>query len=115
MKEYLNCGVYEVDLKGETDASFKGAQPFIIIQKLTEPTFYFIIPLTTYTKEKWEKLRKYGCCTLLFSTVFSFIKFDLAPEWLTKKEIGTPSGCLSLFYLPNIFKTLLFLKQLFTL
>ena len=64
MKEYLNCGVYEVDLKGTTDASFKGAHPSIIIQKLTEPTFYFIIPLTSYTKEKWEKLRKYGCCKI---------------------------------------------------
>ncbi|MBE5733392.1 MAG: hypothetical protein E7353_10290 [Clostridiales bacterium] len=64
MKEYLNCGVYEVDLKGTTDASFKGAHPSIIIRKLTEPTFYFIIPLTTYTKEKWEKLRKYGCCKI---------------------------------------------------
>ena len=64
MTEYLNCGVYEVDLKGTTDASFKGAHPSIIIQKLTEPTFYFIIPLTTYTKEKWDKLRKFGCCKI---------------------------------------------------
>ena len=64
MNEYLNCGVYEVDLKGTTDASFKGAHPSIIIRKLTEPTFYFIIPLTTYTKEKWDKLRKFGCCKI---------------------------------------------------
>lgn len=64
MKQYLNCGVYEVDLKGTTDASFKGPHPSVIIRKLTEPTFYFIIPLTTYTKEKWDKLRKFGCCKI---------------------------------------------------
>lgn len=64
MKEYLNCGVYEVDLKGTTDAAFKGPHPSIIIQKLTEPTFYFIIPLTSYTKEKWDKLRRFGCCKI---------------------------------------------------
>lgn len=64
MKEYINCGVYEVDLRGTTEASFRGPHPSIIIRKLTEPTFYFIIPLTTYTKEKWEKLRKFNCCKI---------------------------------------------------
>lgn len=65
MNNYLNCGVYEVDLKGATDASFKGKHPSIIVRKLYEPTVYYVIPLTTYTKEKWEKSRKFGCCRIL--------------------------------------------------
>lgn len=64
MQNYLNCGVYAVDLKGNTDASFKGIHPSIIIQKLAEPTFYYVVPLTTFTKDKWDKLRKFGCCKI---------------------------------------------------
>lgn len=64
MQNYLNCGIYAVDLKGSTDASFKGIHPSIIIQEFAEPTFYYVIPLTTYTKEKWDKLRKFGCCRI---------------------------------------------------
>lgn len=65
MRNHLNCGIYEVDLKGTTDASFKGKHPALIIRKLYEPTVYYVIPLTTYTKEKWEKSRKFGCCRIL--------------------------------------------------
>lgn len=85
MKEYLNCGVYEVDLKGSTEASFKGAHPSIIIRKLTEPTFYFIIPLTTYTKEKWDKLRKFGCCKI--DSTCSIARID---KMQIREEIDIP-------------------------
>ena len=98
MKEYLNCGVYEVDLQGTTDASFQGAHPSIIIQKLTEPTFYFIIPFTTYTKEKWDNLRKYGCCKISSANSIARIdkmqireKVDIPKRYVKKGKYIVPT------------------------
>lgn len=64
MKSFLNDGVYEVDLKGETSAMFNGKHPSVIIQTLKELDVFYIIPLTSYTKERWNKLRSYGCCRI---------------------------------------------------
>lgn len=72
--DYFNCCIYEVDLKGTTDSSFKGPHPSIIIQTLKEPTVFYIIPLTSYTKEKWEKLRKFNCCKI--DSVNSIARID---------------------------------------
>lgn len=63
MNEIINGGIYSVDLQGSSDAEFIGEHPSIIIRTLKEDDIYFIVPLTTYTKEKWEKtkLKGFGC------------------------------------------------------
>lgn len=64
MRTIINGGIYQVDLKGYHDAEFNANHPSMIIQNLKEPDMFYIIPLTTYDREKWEKLRKYYCCRI---------------------------------------------------
>lgn len=64
MQTIVNGGIYQADLKGTFDAEFSGNHPSVIIQNLKEPDIFYIIPLTTYDKKKWEKLRKNYCCRI---------------------------------------------------
>lgn len=64
MKFKVNGGIYGIDLKGNLDCEFDGVHPSIIIQNLKEKEMYYIIPLTTYTKDRWEKLRRAYCCKI---------------------------------------------------
>lgn len=61
----INSGIYAVDLKGTNDAEFKGTHPSLIMQSIKNKEMYYVIPLTTYSKDKWNKLRKLLCCRIV--------------------------------------------------
>lgn len=62
MQKHINGAVYLVDFKGKTNSEFKGDHPAIVIQTAKYKTLYYVIPLTTYTKERWDKYKKeFGC------------------------------------------------------
>lgn len=65
MKHMINSGIYAVDLKGTNDAEFKGTHPSLIMQSIKNKEMYYVIPLTTYSKDKWNKLRKLLCCRIV--------------------------------------------------
>ena len=65
MKSIINSGIYAVDLKGTNDAEFKGIHPSLIMQSIKNKEMYYVIPLTTYSKYKWKKLRKFLCCRIV--------------------------------------------------
>lgn len=68
MADILNGGIYNVGFKGSSPAEFNGTHPAIVIQTVKEQDMYIAIPLTTYTKEKWEKARIKGFATKLPTT-----------------------------------------------
>ena len=62
MVMYNNGGIYCVDLRGESSAEFTGKHPSIIIRHVHEQEMYYIIPLTTFTEDRWIKYKKqFGC------------------------------------------------------
>ncbi|MBD5520494.1 MAG: hypothetical protein HDR03_04615 [Lachnospiraceae bacterium] len=62
MFKYVNAALYNVDLEGENTSEFDGEHPTLVIRTKMEKEMYIAIPFTTYTKEKWQKLKKYMCC-----------------------------------------------------
>ncbi len=61
----INNGVYEVDFDGKTTAEFSAPHPAIVVRTIAEPELFYIVPLTSYTPERWKVLRKRGCCRIL--------------------------------------------------
>ena len=57
MKYIINSGVYSVDFKGTNNAEFNGTHPALILKSVKNEDMYYVIPLTTYTKERWKKYR----------------------------------------------------------
>ncbi len=64
MIKFVNGGIYQVNLNGKSGAEFNGEHPSMIIQTPSEKDMYYIIPLTTYTKERWEKNKKKFACRI---------------------------------------------------
>lgn len=62
MVKYVYCGLYDIDLHGETYAEFDGEHPTMIIQTKKEPKMYIVIPFTSYKPDRWVKLKKKMCC-----------------------------------------------------
>lgn len=62
MVKYVYCGLYDIDLRGETSAEFDGEHPTMIIQTKKEPNIFIVIPFTSYDPERWKKLKKKMCC-----------------------------------------------------
>lgn len=98
MKSIINAGVYQVDLQGSLDSEFCGRHPSIIVRTLYEENIYYIIPLTTYTKEKWERLRRYGCCKILSVNSIARIdkiqirnKTNIPKRWLKEYKLIIPT------------------------
>jgi hypothetical protein len=56
MVKYVDCGLYNVDLEGETDGEYDENHPTLIIQTAKEPNMYFVIPFTTYTDTRWKNI-----------------------------------------------------------
>ena len=65
MRKIVNGGIYQVEFDGSHDSEFNAKHPALILQNLKEEEIFYIIPLTTYTKEKWNKLRKYYCSRII--------------------------------------------------
>lgn len=68
MKDIITGGVYAVDLHGTEAYEFKGVHPALIVRMLKEEKMYYVVPLTTYTKERWDKCRRKGFGTRITST-----------------------------------------------
>lgn len=65
MKHIINSGIYSVDFKGTNNAEFSGTHPALILKSIKNTEMYYIIPLTTYTKDRWKKYRKLLCCRIV--------------------------------------------------
>lgn len=68
MKDIITGGVYAVDLHGTEAYEFKGVHPAMIVRLLKEEKMYYVVPLTTYTKERWERCKRKGFGTRIIST-----------------------------------------------
>lgn len=68
MKDIITGGVYAVDLHGTESYEFKGIHPALIVRMLKEEKMYYVVPLTTYTKERWDKCKRKGFGTRIIST-----------------------------------------------
>lgn len=60
MQSIINGGIYRVNFAGKSDAEFKGDHPTLLIRTLKEEQIYLVVPLTSYTKEKMDKVRQKG-------------------------------------------------------
>lgn len=58
----VNTALYNVDLEGEDFGEFGGEHPTLVIRTKMEKDMYIAIPFTTYTKDRWEKMKQYMCC-----------------------------------------------------
>jgi hypothetical protein len=65
MKQIINSGIYSVDLHGTNNAEFAGEHPSLILRSIKNKDMYYIIPLTSFTKERWKKYRKLLCCRIV--------------------------------------------------
>ena len=68
MKDIITGGVYAVDLHGTEAYEFKGVHLALIVRMLKEEKMYYVVPLTTYTKERWDKCKRKGFGTRIIST-----------------------------------------------
>ncbi len=51
-----------MNFNSKTSSEFTGEHPSIIIRTVSIEDLYYIIPLTTFTNERWEKYKKqFGC------------------------------------------------------
>lgn len=68
MKDIITGGVYAVDLHGTEAYEFIGVHPALVVRMLKEEKMYYVVPLTTYTKERWDKCKRKGFGTRILST-----------------------------------------------
>jgi mRNA-degrading endonuclease toxin of MazEF toxin-antitoxin module len=68
MKDIINGGIYSVMFSGTSSSEFNGEHPALIIRTLKEDDIYLVVPFTTYTPEKMEKVRAKGYGMRLLST-----------------------------------------------
>lgn len=79
MVEYVNGGVYEVEFHGQTPSEFDGNHPAIIIRTRKEDDIYFLIPLTTFTEDRWKEDKKHFACRLISTNSIAVIsKFQVS-------------------------------------
>lgn len=93
MVKYIYCGLYDIDLHGETYAEFGGEHPTMIIQTKKEPKMYIVIPFTSYNPERWKKLKKKMCCRVESTNSIARIDkikiindTDITKRWLDTEE-----------------------------
>lgn len=68
MKKVINGCIYAIDLGGTEEYEFKGVHPAMVVRMLKEEKMYYVVPLTTYTKERWEKCKRQGFVCRIVST-----------------------------------------------
>ena len=91
MKDIITGGVYAVDLHGTESYEFKGVHPALIVRMLKEEEMYYVVPLTTYTKERWDKCKRKGFGTRIISTNSTITVFQHNEE----KVLFLYNVCLS--------------------
>ena len=52
MKKVINGCIYAIDLGGTEEYEFKGVHPAMVCNYVKEEKMYYVVPLTTYTKER---------------------------------------------------------------
>lgn len=67
MQRYINGGIYRVDFSGHSVGEFDQTHPALIVRTLKENEMYIVVPLTSYTAERWAAYRKRYCVHLLSS------------------------------------------------
>lgn len=98
MKYIINSGVYSVDFKGTNNAEFNGTHPALILKSIKNPEMYYVIPLTTYTKERWKNLRKLLCCRIIsinsiarIDKILVMHKSKIPKRWLEEDGLLVPT------------------------
>lgn len=88
MQDIVNGAIYAVDLEGTEAYEFSGVHPTIIIRTLKEQDVYWVIPLTTYSKDKWEKCKRkgFGCRIMTTNSIARVDKIKI----ISKKQIKKP-------------------------
>ena len=98
MKYIINSGVYSVDFKGTNNAEFNGTHPALILKSVKNEDMYYVIPLTTYTKERWKKHRKLLCCRIIsinsiarIDKILVMHKTKIPKRWLEDEGLLVPT------------------------
>lgn len=60
MQHIINGGIYRVVFDGKHDSEFTGEHPALILRTLKEDEIYIVVPLTSYTKQKMDKIKEKG-------------------------------------------------------
>ena len=85
MKKVINGCIYAIDLGGTEEYEFKGVHPAMVVRMLKEEKMYYVVPLTTYTKERWEKCKRqgFGCRIVSTNSIARVDKINI----ITEKQI----------------------------
>lgn len=97
MKNIINGGIYDLDLHGTNDAEFIGTHPTIILKSIKNREMYYVIPLTTYTDERWEMYRKNYCCRIISTNSIARIdkvkimhRLEISHRWIKDDMVLIP-------------------------
>lgn len=82
MKKVINGCIYAIDLVGTEEYEFKGVHPAMVVRMLKEEKMYYVVPLTTYTKERWEKCKRqgFGCRIVSTNSIARVDKINIVTE-----------------------------------
>ena len=82
MKKVINGCIYAIDLGGTEEYEFKGGHPAMVVRMLKEEKMYYVVPLTTYTKERWEKCKRqgFGCRIVSTNSIARVDKINIVTE-----------------------------------
>ena len=82
MKKVINGCMYAIDLGGTEEYEFKGVHPAMVVRMLKEEKMYYVVPLTTYTKERWEKCKRqgFGCRIVSTNSIARVDKINIVTE-----------------------------------
>ncbi|WP_195251729.1 hypothetical protein [Coprococcus comes] len=82
MKKVINGCIYAIDLGGTEEYEFKGVHPAMVVRMLKEEKMYYVVPLTTYTKERWEKCKRqgFGCRVVSTNSIARVDKINIVTE-----------------------------------
>ena len=82
MKKVINGCIYAIDLGGTEEYEFKGVHPAMVVRMLKADNMYYVVPLTTYTKERWEKCKRqgFGCRIVSTNSIARVDKINIVTE-----------------------------------
>lgn len=82
MRKVINGCIYAIDLGGTEEYEFKGVHPAMVVRMLKEEKMYYVVPLTTYTKERWEKCKRqgFGCRIVSTNSIARVDKINIVTE-----------------------------------
>ena len=82
MKKVINGCIYAIDLGGTEEYEFKGVHAAMVVRMLKEEKMYYVVPLTTYTKERWEKCKRqgFGCRVVSTNSIARVDKINIVTE-----------------------------------